>query len=136
MKLQSLPFFLVVMMLSGCATTTVSICETESSSSNNNTATIVQSRSTSCIEEVDNVVIVRVIIDAKAEALPFERALQRKKIEGTAMLRTFECLKRAYPKLGNVSIPSKRLKNSFDDGSCCYFYDSLFKKSDILKRIK
>jgi hypothetical protein len=137
MRLHWLYLFVVALLLSGCVTTSVTLEEKEFQSGNDSTVVnSVQSCSKCSVEEVDNAVIVRVIIDARAENLPFELARHRKKIEGTAMLRTFEGLKKAYPGLANTRLSSRRLRNSFDDDTCCYYYDSSFKKSDILKRIK
>lgn len=83
------------------------------------------------IERVDDNVIVHVVIDSKAESIR-----NRKILEGTAMIRTKICLRQEFNGLPkNFNLPSRRIKNSFDDETGLYYYTTSFKLKDINKKI-
>lgn len=83
------------------------------------------------IERVDDNVLVHVVIDSKAEAIR-----NRKILEGTAMIRTKICLRQEFEGLPKkFNLPSRRIKNSFDDESGLYYYTTSFKLNDINKKI-
>lgn len=134
MKLK-FSLFLLPVLLTGCVTTSVTLKEA-SPSTHDAKVVELSSRSSCKIEEAGERVVIHVVIDAKAENMPFLRANQRKKIEASAMLRTWQCLRKTYPEIGKSKISSRRLKNSFDDDIGCYFYSTSFKFSDIQKAQK
>lgn len=131
MKIQVLFLGIVSTILSACVSMSIS----SDRKSSNNAGSSARSKSMCRIKEVNDNIIVCVIIDAKAECIPHHCVAQQEKIEGTAMLRTWKCLRKAFPELGNETMSSRQLKNSFDDDTCCYYYYSSFKKSEILARI-
>ena len=91
------------------------------------------SRASRCdVERVGDNVIVHVVIDSRAENIRSRRLL-----EGTAMIRTKIRLRQEFPRLPkNFSLPSRRVKNTFDDDTGLYYYTTSFKMKDIDKRIE
>lgn len=83
------------------------------------------------VERIDDNVLVHVVIDSKAESIK-----SRKILEGTAMIRTKICLRKEFEGLPkNFNLPSRRIKNSFDDDTGMYYYTTSFKLKDINKKI-
>lgn len=114
----------------GCATTAI---ETDSETAVQVVSEISPSpRASRCyVERIGGNVIVHVVIDSRAEAIR-----NRKLLEGTAMIRTKIRLRQEFPRLPkNFSLPSRRVKNTFDDDTGLYYYTTSFKVKDIDKRI-
>lgn len=114
----------------GCATTAI---ETDSETAVQVVSEISPSpRASRCdVERIGGNVIVHVVIDSRAENIR-----SRKLLEGTAMIRTKIRLRQEFPRLPkNLSLPSRRVKNTLDDDTGLYYYTTSFKMKDIDKRI-
>lgn len=115
----------------GCATTAI---ETDSETTVPVVSEISPSpKASRCdVERIGGNVIVHVVIDSRAENIRSRRLL-----EGTAMIRTKIRLRQEFPRLPkNFSLPSRRVKNTFDDDTGLYYYTTSFKMKDIDKRIE
>jgi len=85
----------------------------------------------SYVERKGDEVIVYIFIDTNKEKL------RQRQLEGTAMLRTNAYLRREFKLLPkNYSIPSRRLKKTFDEDTGIYYYFSAFKLKDIEQRLQ
>lgn len=124
----------------GCVTTATEVVSTSETAAATSAVTEAASplktsqppvKASRCFVERDgDFVVVHVIIDSKAEAI-----LRRNILEGTAMLRTKACLRREFEELPkNFNLPSRRLKNEFDDDTGYYYYTTAFKLADIKKK--